>query len=450
MDAFRTGKELDISHFVFQLSPIGILMLSQEGDFLQVNSFFLNIFNLSSEEATALNINDILFKNTGITRNFEICLQNKEPIFSEINFWLQDKEVFLDLLFIPLLENPDKTIIQCILIDLTRKKEIEKEIKNIYSYFSKLLSGLSPVATVRADYSIKFVNEPFKKEILGHDEDVSNQNIVDLLPLKPKDKKDFLKNLHKSLKTRVHNCEFDIHGKIFGYSIFRFDSDIGIILKNITETRGLEKKIEELYSELMRLQERERQNIARDLHDSVGQTILAAKLNLSAYWHDPQKSEIKFQNALDLIDKTSQELRDIYTNLYPNVLKELGLESAIRSLLRGMFSEGYKIDFEYNLKQELSYEQELGIYRIFQEISSNIAKHSKADHIKIKLGNDRKKFFLEVIDNGRGFDLTKIQSHKGFGLNNMKIRVEDMGGVFQINSSVGKGTSITMKVPLIL
>ena len=99
--------------------------------------------------------------------------------------------------------------------------------------------------------------------------------------------------------------------KVFGYSVFRFANEIGIILKDITETKKLQKKVLNLHSQLLKLQENERQNIARDLHDSVGQTILAAKLNFSAFEKDPVKMRECFSVGLNLIDKASQELREI-------------------------------------------------------------------------------------------------------------------------------------------
>ena len=438
-------KELELSQFLFQLSPIGILLASEKGEILKVNSFFLSLFGLSVD-SSKISIYDPIFQNSNLANYFEICLQEKKPICREISFEINHQEIYAELLFIPLIEK--EITIQCILIDLTKKKESEKKIQNIYSYFNKLLSGLSPVATLREDYSIKFVNEPFQKELLKEQKEVLNKNILEVLPLNSKDKKNFLRNLENSTHIRVDNCEFKIQNKIYGYSIFRFDSDIGIILKNITETRGLKKKIEELYAQLMKLQESERQKIARDLHDSVGQTILAAKLNLTAYWLDPLKSEEKFQYALNLIDKTSQELREIYTNIYPSVLKELGLESAIRSLIKVMFGDKYKVKFTYESQAILSEEQSLGIYRIIQEISSNIAKHSQADSIEISIAQKGKTIFLKVIDNGKGFNLNKIQTNRGFGLNNMKIRVEDMGGSLHISSGLGKGTKILIEVPI--
>jgi signal transduction histidine kinase len=113
-----------------------------------------------------------------------------------------------------------------------------------------------------------------------------------------------------------------------------------------------------------------------------------------------------------------------------------------------MFGDKYKVKFTYESQAILSEEQSLGIYRIIQEISSNIAKHSQADSIEISIAQKGKTIFLKVIDNGKGFNLNKIQTNRGFGLNNMKIRVEDMGGSLHISSGLGKGTKILIEVPI--
>ncbi|MCX8000536.1 MAG: sensor histidine kinase, partial [Leptospiraceae bacterium] len=242
--------------------------------------------------------------------------------------------------------------------------------------------------------------------------------------------------------------ELQIEEKIFGYSLFQIENDLGIILRDITETRGLEKKIEELYAELIKLQETERQKIARELHDSVGQTILAAKLNLNAYFNSKKNSSEKFYRALELIDQTSQELREIYSNLYPSVLKELGLETALRSLIKNMFPENVQIQWEYKIHLEPKEEIKLGIYRVLQEICTNITKHSKANHVWFKFFSIRNKIFIEVDDNGVGFDLTQKTNKKGLGLNNMKFRIEGLGGSFEIYSAPSKGVSIQIRLPV--
>lgn len=436
-----------LTEFLFQISPIGLLTLNEVGQVLNYNPYFTNIFG-AKNETHFQSIHSLFFQKIGITDIFIHCKQTLEPIFSEINFLQDDKQIYLQILFIPYEKTEEGYLYEALFVDITRKKESEKMFEQLNSYYHKLLSGLPPVATMNTNFEIKYANEPFKKEFSKKDENLIGKNFLELFALSPKEKKELQKNLQKSQKTKVQNKELQIGEKIFGYSLFQIENDLGIILRDITETRGLEKKIEYLYSELIKLQETERQKIARELHDSVGQTLLAAKLNLNAYYKDKERSEEKFQRALELIDTTSQELREIYSNLYPSVLRELGLEIALRSLIKNMFGENFIIDFLYEIDSELKEEFKLGIYRIVQEICTNIVKHSQATEVFFHFFENQKKVFIEVDDNGIGFDLTQKTKNQGLGLNNLKFRAEGMGGDFQIFSAPNKGTSIQIRLPL--
>lgn len=446
---YKHLQNSSLTEFIYQVSPIGFLIIDSMGKILQFNPFFKNLFELQIEDAQGdLFIHQLPnLYSIGLLNRFQDCIQHLEPVASDCSFSGSDgKKKYIEYYFIPLEESKGNWIIQAVFIDLSKRKEEQEEVKKISGYFHNLLSGLSPVATLDTTYKVKFVNEPFLSEFLDDTISPIGQNIIDLFHLSTNDRKDFEKNLLLSQKSRVQNCEFSVGEKVFGYSIFRFENDIGIILKNITETRKLERRIEELYSQLLKSQEKERERISRDLHDSVGQTILAAKLNLSAFWKDPNRSEEKFQYALSLIDKTSQELREIYTNLYPPVLKELGLESAARSLLRGMFEEGFTIEWSYQIEAKLSFDLELTLYRILQEVCSNVVKHSKASALSIKIYSQDKNLYFTSSDNGIGLDMQELQ-WKGFGLQNMRRRIEDWKGKLEFESKPKKGFKINITIP---
>ncbi|MEM4271408.1 MAG: histidine kinase [Candidatus Pacearchaeota archaeon] len=436
-----------LTEFLFQISPIGLLTLNESGSVLNYNSYFINIFG-AKNESYFQSIHSPFFQKIGITDIFIHCKQTLEPIFSEINFSQDEKEIYLQILFIPYEKTEEGYLYEALFVDITRKKENEKMFEHLNSYYHKLLSGLPPVATMNENFVVKYVNESFQREFGKRNENFVGNNFLDIFQLNEKQKKELKKNLQKSQKTKIQNRELQIGEKIFGYSLFQIETDLGIILRDITETRGLEKKIEYLYSELIKLQETERQKIARELHDSVGQTILAAKLNLNAYYNDKNRSEEKFKRALELIDTTSQELREIYSNLYPSVLRELGLEIALRSLIKNMFTDNFVIHFLYEIDSELKEEFKLGIYRIVQEICTNIVKHSKATEVFFHFFENQKKIFIVVDEDGGGFDLTQKNNIQGLGLNNLKFRAEGMGGDFQIFSAPNRGTSIQIRLPL--
>lgn len=316
--------------------------------------------------------------------------------------------------------------------------------------FSALLGSISPLITMNGNLIVHYVNQSLLKELKTNNSEIIGFSFFHSFPLNKSDKKNFLENLELSKYDRIQNREFKIKDKIFGYSIFRFANEIGIILKDITETKKLQKKVLNLHSLLLKLQEKERQNIARDLHDSVGQTILAAKLNFTAFEKDPIKMRECYSVGLSLIDKASQELREIYTNLFPSSLRELGLSSAIKSFLNDFTGAGkYKISFSFKIKTILKEEIQIHLFRITQEVCTNIFKHAKASEIKLKFEEKKNLIFVSIQDNGDGFNLafTKMKS-SGYGLENIRRRVEDMDGKMEIHSVSQKGTQFVIKIPI--
>jgi len=197
-------------------------------------------------------------------------------------------------------------------------------------------------------------------------------------------------------------------------------------------------------------QELERQRLARELHDGIGQSMVAIKMKLESLGYIPEK-EIKPQ--LDGIrrqfDQIVDEIRRITTDLMPPVLEEFGLVIALFNLCEdtGRHSS-VKIKFEHKVRtDEWNKKIQTYLYRIVQEALNNIIKHSSADQTYIKLLNDDDFIYLSIQDNGKGFRTNDSASFGGHGLHNMQERVKLLGGTIDLKSAAGKGTLIQIKVP---
>ncbi|MDI7210957.1 sensor histidine kinase [Leptospira santarosai] len=317
-------------------------------------------------------------------------------------------------------------------------------------FFLNLLKEISPIVAIDDKRAILFANESFRKEFAGNSRNLMGKNLFRIFGLNPVDQEEMESNIKLSKKGMVQNQEFKKQKIYYGYSVFRFGESIGIILKNITENKRLEKKIANLHTKLLQSQEEERIRLSRELHDGVGQTILAAKLNFQAYNRNPKVYGAQFDTGLLLIDKASQELRDIYTNLHPSTLREIGLEAAIRALSSDLFPPmDVEADLDLNLKRDLEPAIANQIFRIVQEIFQNVIKHSQARKIYLKVHVKGRQLFLDAKDNGIGFQEKKARvKSSGFGLENIRRRVEDLNGKFKIDSSSGEGTKFIVRIPL--
>lgn len=200
-------------------------------------------------------------------------------------------------------------------------------------------------------------------------------------------------------------------------------------------------------------QERERKNIARELHDGLGQMLTALKFNFEAIQGGKSKKEQeKLQELKNLLRETIQETRRISFNLMPNVLNDYGLLSAVKHLTDQMGKHSdINIIFESTWEnQRLGKTVEINLYRIIQEAVNNAVKYAEADEVKIAMDEINGFLRIEVRDNGKGFDPSdkKKVSRSGNGIVNMQERTDLINGEFRIQTAPGEGTRIFIKVPI--
>jgi signal transduction histidine kinase len=191
-------------------------------------------------------------------------------------------------------------------------------------------------------------------------------------------------------------------------------------------------------------EQNERFRIARDIHDSIGQLLSVIKMKINT------AAQIENQNLTPLVDQAIKELRDISHNLIPEELG-LGLYNGIESMVEKINEAGkLKIEAQIEdalIKKPLNKTFELSVYRIVQEILNNMLKHAQASHISIQIKESGEGITLNLIDNGIGFDSSKIEQSQGLGWKNIRARVNLLAGNMQIRSEPNKGTQITIQLP---
>jgi signal transduction histidine kinase len=224
--------------------------------------------------------------------------------------------------------------------------------------------------------------------------------------------------------------------------------------------RNSENRCRYLSSELLVAQESERRAIAQDVHDSLGATLAAAKIQLENTKSIKGKGAARAMAArmddlLPLLRQTMEEVRRIQMALRPAMLDDLGLVPTMR-----WFCDQFQKSYEgIRLARDIGVEEtdvpdhlQIVIFRILQEALNNVSKHSRADKVEVGLRKRDGCLELSVGDNGMGFEWAAIASQRdqrrGLGLTSMRERAELSGGIFALESAPGKGTWVRASWPL--
>jgi two-component system NarL family sensor kinase len=200
-------------------------------------------------------------------------------------------------------------------------------------------------------------------------------------------------------------------------------------------------------------EENERQRIAKDLHDGVGQLMSAAKMNLSAIKNElnfeTNIQQQSFEKTIQLVDESCKEVRAVSHNMMPNALLKSGLISGIRDFVNKLDSRVIKINlFTDGLNEKLDENIEMVLYRVIQECVNNVIKHAEATHLDISMIKDEDGISVSIEDNGKGFNIKDKNNFEGIGLKNIITRIQYLKGTVEWDSSIGKGTVVTIQLPI--
>lgn len=205
-------------------------------------------------------------------------------------------------------------------------------------------------------------------------------------------------------------------------------------------------------NDMLFAQEQERKRIAQDLHDRLGSMLSMVKVHFKSVEENIEKlikdNVTQYETANNLLDEACEEVRKIAHNMSSGVLAKFGLVPALNELISSL-SESSKIDVEFidhGLDNRLENDMEINIYRIIQELFSNVLKHSKASEVSLQILKRNNRLSIIFEDNGVGF--TPGDSFEGIGLTNIKSRITKFEGKIEIDSGKGSGTTITIQIPV--
>lgn len=222
------------------------------------------------------------------------------------------------------------------------------------------------------------------------------------------------------------------------------------IVHDITEVKRMEEKV---IQSVIEGEDRERKRIALELHDGLGQYLVAANMNFQSVQDEinnlSDKREKQFQTGLSHLTKALSETRSIAYNLMPKAITDYGLIIALQNLIEDLRkSTEIGFTFDSNCQQlQLANSAEINIYRILQEIISNAVKHAECSQISITLEKTNDNLQLSVKDDGKGAELDKTNKEQGLGLHSIKTRVKSLNGSLNIESEPEKGMKIVISIP---
>jgi two-component system, NarL family, sensor histidine kinase UhpB len=218
----------------------------------------------------------------------------------------------------------------------------------------------------------------------------------------------------------------------------------------LAEKRGA---LERLSLMLIQAQEAERERIARELHDEFGGLFTSLYFDVSYLHERAREPDVVEQRTAEMagrIERAMQRVREVARELRPKVLDDFGLAAALEDLL-GSMSKRYGIETTLSSRPEeidVGKGLDIMLYRIVQEALTNVAKHSGATRVEVRLRRNHDEIILEVRDDGRGVRPDEIRSTSSLGILGMRERAQIMGGEMSVETYEGKGTIIRVRAPL--
>jgi two-component system NarL family sensor kinase len=232
------------------------------------------------------------------------------------------------------------------------------------------------------------------------------------------------------------------------------------LVLNVSEYRSADAKLRRLAQQVVASQESERARLSRELHDGISQMMVSVKLLLESalarFEHSEARvpaAEAALSTSLTRLGDTLREVRRISHALRPSMLDDLGLAAALEQLTRELSAEsGVAIAFEQTGQARgmlLRDAVNTALFRIAQEASTNIVRHARASKAALALDISAGTVALTIEDNGRGFDIDRVQAdpNAGVGLRNMRERLEALGGTLSLVSQPGR-TVVRATVPV--
>jgi PAS domain S-box-containing protein len=476
----RAEEELLLSRFCIEKAAIGIFETDSEARILSVNEFACRSLGYSREELLSMSIFDI---DPVITREKMRTLKGIVDATGSVTHETVHRRKDGTTLPVEITAN----FVECrgelhvvsFAKDITERKRAEEALRASEAEKSLILnSTIDYVMYHDADLRIVWANWKARELTKLPVEELIGRHCWEVVHKRDKPCEEcpvvLARDTGEAQKMEMHSSNGlilnmraypirDENGRLLGIAEFASDITEGKRTEEAlqkthaeleTRVRERTEQLTSLSAELSLVEERERRRIATELHDQVGQTLIMSKIGLDSLSPDMPASDFEAARGeiRKQIARSLENIRSLTFQLSPPLLYEVGLEAALE-WLGEEFEEkhGFRVEFQDDGKSKpLDEETGIALYQMVRELLVNAAKHAKAKTVGISVERVSGRIRISVVDNGVGFDTVNGMGRRkrGFGLFNIRQRIEYLGGRLEVESRMGDGMRVALVLPL--
>lgn len=470
------GQRLEL---MFENTSGSIILLDTELNIEGHNSNFSKIIGSSYQDLVGKSLHDleetVFLSEDAMLEQIKAVIKNGNPVYHiKQSVKVRHAVLWLESDFIPIKTKSGKvTGVLCTTHDVTERIQFETKLREKEANFVAIIENANyALCYVDVHYRLKAYNSAFKNLFTNRFGKEVSDNCSFMALLSESWKEQLLEvfqyvSLGQQLTTEREMIvgkqevwfEFACNPVISEHVVIGFCLSIrDISTRKQNEQLMLESRIQQAKIRshaIIQGQEEERNRISMELHDGVGQILTALQMQSNYIQNKsftPEELNQKLQRLDELVSATKQEIRRISFNLMPRMLKDFGLQEAIKGLCSINFGDSSNCEVEQDLQlgeQRYEFDIEVGTFRVVQEIFNNILKHSSASRVLVKLMHTTSSLLISVIDNGKGFDYQKVFNSKKEknGLKNINHRVSMLGGQLSIKTKPNEGCAYSIVIP---
>ncbi len=461
---------------IFNLSSDAIIIQDLDNNILDINKSAEQLFGYTRDELisnTKIHLADFDKTDRELFRKYtKDALKGSTQRFE---WWgiRKDGSSFPEELILNKLSYNNEDVLLITIRDISERFEFERMLEESEYKYRNLVEQAADGITIIQDGIIRFMNQPLA-DIYGSEIDKAvGKPFTDFIHtdslatvkeyyekrMSGKDVPDEYELALRNLKgeqifAEIKAAVIDYEGK---------PADL-VFVRDITKRKKAKEKLNldlettnkqlhELSSHMEIVREEERTNIAREIHDELGQALTALKMDLAwltkKFPDVPSSITEKRDSMKNIINDTIQSVKKISTELRPGILDDLGLSAALEWQTEEFNKRsGIACDTRSNPEEIVTDPaRSTAIFRIFQECLTNVSRHSKATKVKVRLKDDHGILTLTVSDNGKGISESDIENPTSYGLKGIQERVYPWNGTVKITGSPGKGTVLIAIIP---